>query len=94
MSTLGELNRKDYILERTLTEADSFPYDLINQAIIGVAISNNTSTTITIALTDTKDNVINVKVASNKNFESTVKELKTINTSASTSFDIALFEGG
>ncbi|MCK5603907.1 hypothetical protein KAR91_18615 [Candidatus Pacearchaeota archaeon] len=94
MSLLGSLNRKVYILERTLTEADSFPYDLNNQSIIGISISNNTSTNITIVVTDIEDNAINVNVSANTNFEGTTKELKTINTSAITSFDIALFEEG
>ena len=95
MSALGEINRKTYILKRTLDETDTYPFDLQGDSIIGISISNNDPTnSITIDITDEDDTVISIRVAATKNFISLVEKLKTVNTSAVGSFDIALFREG
>jgi len=84
------LSSTQYALHSVITDSDSFPYSTIGDEIIGISISNNTSAVISIVITDINDAAITIPISGNKNFESTVTELKSINTSATSSFSIAL----
>jgi hypothetical protein len=91
--TTHNIERITSPLQILLTEGSSYPYDLSSNSISRISISNNTSTEITIVLTDISTVERSIRLTANKNFESPVTQLSSINTSAITSFDIALFGG-
>ena len=96
MSALGSIDNKMYVLDTILTNASTFPYSITNKDIIGISVSNDsTSAEITVTITYSDNSTLPIPVGVSRTFEALIDPIKTVNVSgSSTNYKIALFKRG